>query len=158
MILTTLRASLHSPGQPCRETNATDVVCDSLRSLTAFSISGPCHKIRGPAHTFARILSCTRLHRFATENSVFYVPEPTLGLGLAGGLSHVLPRLLGGNRPLAMCLALTGMALEGPDLFFTQLATTYMTHRRMDMLMERLYEVWHPLCSRVPKRDVRHFL
>lgn len=79
--------------------------------------------------------------RFATENSVFFVPEATLGLGLAGGLSYVLPRLLGGNQPLALCLALTGMALEGPDLFFTQIATSYMTRRRLDMMTERLAEV-----------------
>lgn len=80
-------------------------------------------------------------HRFATENSVFFVPEATLGVGLAGGLSYALPRLLGGNQPLALCLALTGMALEGPDLFLTQLATSYMTHRRLDMMLERLAEV-----------------
>lgn len=79
--------------------------------------------------------------RFATENSVFFVPEATLGLGLAGGLSYALPRLLGGNQPLALCLALTGMALEGPDLFFTQIATSYMTHRRLEMMTERLAEV-----------------
>lgn len=66
-----------------------------------------------------------------------------LGLGLAGGLSYTLPRLLGGNQPLALCLALTGMALEGPDLLFTQVATNYMTHRKLDMMMERLAEVRH---------------
>lgn len=80
-------------------------------------------------------------NRFATENSIFHVPEATLGLGLAGGLSYTLPRLLDGNQPLALCLALTGMALEGPDLLFTQIATNYMTHRRLDMMMERLAEV-----------------
>lgn len=80
-------------------------------------------------------------HRFATENSVFHVPEATLGLGLAGGLSYTLPRLLGGNQALALCLALTGMSLEGPDLLFTQIATNYMTHRKLDMMMERLAEV-----------------
>lgn len=69
------------------------------------------------------------------------MPEATLGLGLAGGLSYTLPRLLGGNQPLALCLALTGMALEGPDLVLTQIATGYMTHRRLDMMMERLAEV-----------------
>lgn len=69
------------------------------------------------------------------------MPEATLGLGLAGGLSYALPRLLGGNQQLALCLALTGMALEGPDLFFSQIATNYMTHRRLDMMMERLAEV-----------------
>lgn len=79
--------------------------------------------------------------RFATENSIFHVPEATLGLGLAGGLSYALPRLLGGNQQLALCLSLTGMALEGPDLFFTQIATNYMTHRRLDMMTERLAEV-----------------
>lgn len=79
--------------------------------------------------------------RLATENSSFFVPEATLGLGLAGGLSHALPRLLGGNQSLALCLALTGMALEGPDLFFTQIATGFMTRRRLDMTMERLAEV-----------------
>ncbi|CAM9705894.1 unnamed protein product [Hapterophycus canaliculatus] len=80
-------------------------------------------------------------YKLATENSSFHVPEATLGLGLAGGLSHALPRLLGGNRPLALCLALTGMALEGPDLFFTQIATGFMTRRRLDMMMERLAEI-----------------
>ncbi|CAM9672918.1 unnamed protein product [Scytosiphon promiscuus] len=80
-------------------------------------------------------------YKLATENSSFYVPEATLGLGLAGGLSYALPRLLGGNRPLALCLALTGMALEGPDLFFTQIATGFMTRRRLDMTMERLAEI-----------------
>ncbi|CAM9413517.1 unnamed protein product [Laminaria digitata] len=80
-------------------------------------------------------------YRFATENSVFFVPEATLGLGLAGGLSYALPRLLNGNQPLALCLALTGMALEGPDLFFTQIATSYMTRRRLDMMTERLAEI-----------------
>lgn len=69
------------------------------------------------------------------------MPEATLGLGLAGGLSYVLPRLLGGNQPLALCLALTGMAIEGPDLLFTQIATNYIPYRRLDMMMERLAEV-----------------
>lgn len=86
-------------------------------------------------------LRCLMNDRFATENSVFFVPEATLGLGLAGGLSYALPRLLNGNQPLALCLALTGMALEGPDLFFTQIATSYMTRRRLDMMTERLAEV-----------------
>lgn len=72
---------------------------------------------------------------------MFFVPEATLGLGLAGGLSYALPRLLDGNQSLALCLALTGMSLEGPDLFFTQLATSYMTHRRLEMMTERLAEV-----------------
>ncbi|CAM9120662.1 unnamed protein product [Ectocarpus sp. 8 AP-2014] len=80
-------------------------------------------------------------YKLATENSTFHVPEATLGLGLAGGLSYTLPRLLGGNQPLALCLALTGMALEGPDLVLTQIATGYMTHRRLDMMMERLAEI-----------------
>ncbi|CAM9379829.1 unnamed protein product [Pylaiella littoralis] len=80
-------------------------------------------------------------YKFATENSIFHVPEATLGLGLAGGLSYALPRLLGANQQLALCLALTGMALEGPDLFFAQIATNYMTHRRLDMMMDRLAEV-----------------
>lgn len=79
--------------------------------------------------------------RFVTENSTFHVPEATLGLGLAGGLSYVLPRLLGGNQPLALCLALTGMAIEGADLLFTQMATNYIAHRRLDMMLERLAEV-----------------
>lgn len=82
-------------------------------------------------------------NRFATEHSSFCVPEATFGLGLAGGLSHTLPRLLAGNQPLAQCLALTGMGLEGPDVFFTQLATNYITHRRLDMMVERLAEVRH---------------
>lgn len=76
------------------------------------------------------------------------MPEATLGLGLAGGLSYVLPRLLGGNQPLALCLALTGMAVEGPDLLFTQIATNYIAHRRLDMMMERLAEV---RCRRVTR-------
>eukprot|EP00752_Nemacystus_decipiens_P008004 g7151.t1 len=80
-------------------------------------------------------------YKFATENSIFHVPEATLGLGLAGGLSYTLPRLLGGNQPLALCLALTGMAIEGPDLMFTQVATNYMTYRKLDMMMERLAEI-----------------
>eukprot|EP00903_Cladosiphon_okamuranus_P011838 g11123.t1 len=84
---------------------------------------------------------CMGRYRFATENSIFHVPEATLGLGLAGGLSYTLPRLLGGNQPLALCLALTGMALEGPDLLFTQIATNYMTHRKLEMMMERLAEI-----------------
>lgn len=82
-------------------------------------------------------------NRFATEHSSFCVPEATFGLGLAGGLSYTLPRLLAGNQPLAQCLALTGMGLEGPDVFFTQLATNYITHRRLDMMVERLAEVRH---------------
>lgn len=99
--------------------------------------------------------------RFATENSVFFVPEATLGLGLAGGLSYVLPRLLGGNQPLALCLALTGMALEGPDLFFAQLATNYMTHRRLDMMTERLAEVGGISSSRgghIAEHDIGRYL
>lgn len=100
--------------------------------------------------------------RFATENSIFHVPEATLGLGLAGGLSYALPRLLGGNQQLALCLSLTGMALEGPDLFFTQIATNYMTHRRLDMMTERLAEVRRravTLCfwPEVPQRIVSMF-
>lgn len=90
-----------------------------------------------------RVGSRPILNRFATEHSSFCVPEATLGLGLAGGLSYTLPRLLAGNQPLAQCLALTGLGLEGPDVFFTQLATNYITNRRLDMMVERLAEVRH---------------
>lgn len=79
--------------------------------------------------------------RVCTENAMFCVPEAALGLGLAGGLSHVLPRLLEGNRPLGLCLALTGMALEGADLHSAQLATNYMVNGMFKPFIARLGEV-----------------
>lgn len=72
---------------------------------------------------------------------MFSVPEATLGLGLMGGLSHVLPRLLNGNQPLALCLGLTGMALEGADLLSAQLATNYMVTGMIEPWLSRVGEV-----------------
>lgn len=72
---------------------------------------------------------------------MFCIPEATLGLGLAGGLSYVLPRLDSGNRALGLCLGLSGMALQGADLLTAQLASQYFTYDHLATLVERVTDV-----------------
>lgn len=72
---------------------------------------------------------------------MFCIPEATLGLGLAGGLSYALPRLDSGNRALGLCLGLTGMALQGADLLTAQLASQYFTYAHLAALVERITDV-----------------
>ncbi|CAM9106591.1 unnamed protein product, partial [Choristocarpus tenellus] len=80
-------------------------------------------------------------YRICTERSVFSVPEPSLGVALAGGLSYALPRLLDGSESLALCLGLTGITLEGVDIHAAQLATHFMPSTRLKLFMNRLSEV-----------------
>lgn len=75
---------------------------------------------------------------------MFCIPEATLGLGLAGGLSYVLPRLGNGNRALGLCLGLSGMALQGADLLTAQLASQYFTYDHLATLVERVTDVSTP--------------
>lgn len=72
---------------------------------------------------------------------MFCIPEASLGLGLASGLSFVLPRLCDGHKPLGLCLALTGMALQGADLVSAQLASQYFTCATLQSVVERMTDV-----------------
>jgi enoyl-CoA hydratase/carnithine racemase len=54
------------------------------------------------------------------------VPGPSMGWGLDGGLSFLLPRLKGGSMPLARYLALTGSPLSGEDMIASGLSTHHM--------------------------------
>ncbi|CAM9123392.1 unnamed protein product [Discosporangium mesarthrocarpum] len=115
-------------------------LCQVVRSLASFNkpvisiIDGSCF---GSGYALAM-----GKYKICTERSLFTVPEPSRGLALAGGLSYTLPRLLGGNEALALCLGMTGLTLEGANMHAAQLGTHWMPSSRLKPLIDRLNEVW----------------
>lgn len=76
--------------------------------------------------------------RIATENTVFAMPETTIGFFPDVGASFFLPRLDG---QLGMYLALTSEQLKGVNVFYSGVATHYLHSSSLPDLEARLSEL-----------------
>ncbi len=76
--------------------------------------------------------------RVATENTVFAMPECSIGLHPDVGATHFLSRLPGA---LGTYLGLTGARLRGKEVRAAGLATHFVESQRLDALMQRLESV-----------------
>ena len=76
--------------------------------------------------------------RIATENSVFAMPETTIGFFPDVGASFFLPRMDG---QLGMYLALTSEQIKGTNVFYSGVATHYLHSSSLPDLEARLAEL-----------------
>ncbi|KAF2664397.1 ClpP/crotonase [Microthyrium microscopicum] len=76
--------------------------------------------------------------RIATENTVFAMPETTIGFFPEVGATFFLPRMDG---ELGTYLALTSEQLRGVDVFYHGIATHYIHSSTLPTLSERLSEL-----------------
>ena len=76
--------------------------------------------------------------RIATENTVFAMPETTIGFYPEVGASFFLPRMDG---KMGTYLALTSEQLKGVDVFYHGIATHYLHSTSLDALSQRLAEL-----------------
>jgi 3-hydroxyisobutyryl-CoA hydrolase len=83
-------------------------------------------------------LSINAPFRIATENTVFAMPETTIGFFPDVGASFFLPRLDG---QLGMYLALTSEQLKGVNAFYAGVATHYINSSSLPDLEARLSEL-----------------
>lgn len=74
-------------------------------------------------------------YRIATENTLFAMPECTIGLHPDAGASHILPRLRPG---LGMYLGLTGHRLKGRDVLDAGLASHFVSSNVLAKFIHRL--------------------
>ncbi|XP_063934094.1 3-hydroxyisobutyryl-CoA hydrolase, mitochondrial-like [Zophobas morio] len=75
--------------------------------------------------------------RIATENTLFSMPETALGLFPDVGAGYFLPRLQG---QLGSYLALTGAHLKGVDVYYSGIATHYISSGLLRLLKQELAE------------------
>jgi len=75
-------------------------------------------------------------YRIATENTLFAMPETTIGLFPDVGSMFWMPRLL--PKPIANYLALTGKRIQSDDLLYTGLATHYVPSKDLPVLEQSL--------------------
>ncbi|KAJ4362419.1 3-hydroxyisobutyryl-CoA hydrolase [Neocucurbitaria cava] len=79
--------------------------------------------------------------RIATENTLFAMPETTIGFFPDVGASFFLPRMEGS---LGTYLALTSEQLKGVDAFYHGIATHYVHSSTLQQLESRLAELQFP--------------
>ncbi|KAH7067530.1 3-hydroxyisobutyryl-CoA hydrolase mitochondrial precursor [Paraphoma chrysanthemicola] len=79
--------------------------------------------------------------RIATENTLFAMPETTIGFFPDVGASFFLPRMEGA---LGTYLALTSEQLKGVDAFYHGVATHYIDSSTLQQLESRLAELQFP--------------
>lgn len=79
--------------------------------------------------------------RIATENTLFAMPETTIGFFPDVGASFFLPRMEGG---MGTYLALTSEQLKGVDAFYHGVATHYIHSSTLSQLENRLAELQFP--------------
>lgn len=79
--------------------------------------------------------------RIATENTLFAMPETTIGFFPDVGASFFLPRMAGG---LGTYLALTSEQLKGVDAFYHGVATHFVHSSTLQALESRLAELQFP--------------
>ena len=83
-------------------------------------------------------LSINAPFRIATENTVFAMPETTIGFFPDVGASFFLPKMDG---KLGMYLALTSEQVKGPNVFYAGVATHYLHSSSLPDLEARLAEL-----------------
>jgi 3-hydroxyisobutyryl-CoA hydrolase len=79
--------------------------------------------------------------RIATENTIFAMPETTIGFFPDVGASFFLPRMEGN---IGTYLALTSEQLKGVDVFYLGIATHYIHSSTLPALESRLAELQFP--------------
>ena len=82
-------------------------------------------------------------YRISTENTVFSMPETSIGLFCDVGSTWWMPRKLNGG--LAKYLALTGARLQPDDLLYTGIATHYVPSEHLPELETALVEATESL-------------
>lgn len=87
--------------------------------------------------------------RIATENTVFAMPETTIGFFPDVGASFFLPRMDG---ELGMYCALTSEQLKGPNVFYAGIATHYIHSSSLPDLEARLAELSFKDYDSLPSR------
>jgi 3-hydroxyisobutyryl-CoA hydrolase len=87
--------------------------------------------------------------RIATENTLFAMPETTIGFFPDVGASFFLPRMEGS---LGTYLALTSEQLRGVDAFYHGVATHYIHSSTLQQLESRLAELQFPDYMDLEKR------
>jgi len=80
-------------------------------------------------------LSVHGKYRVATENTLFAMPETSIGFFPDVGASYVLPRLSG---QLGLYLGLTGERLKGQELVIAGIATHFVLAEHLDELESKL--------------------
>lgn len=90
--------------------------------------------------------------RIATENTLFAMPETTIGFFPDVGASFFLPRMEG---QLGTYLALTSEQLKGVDVFYHGIATHYIHSSSLPDLEARLAELTFPDYMEL---DARHHI
>ncbi|KAL5713160.1 3-hydroxyisobutyryl-CoA hydrolase [Ranunculus cassubicifolius] len=76
--------------------------------------------------------------RVVTENTVFSLPETSLGISTDAGGSYYLPRIPGS---FGVYLALTGARLDGSEMIACGLATHFVSASKLESLEEALMQV-----------------
>jgi 3-hydroxyisobutyryl-CoA hydrolase len=87
--------------------------------------------------------------RIATENTLFAMPETTIGFFPDVGASFFLPRMEGS---LGTYLALTSEQLKGVDAFYHGVATHYIHSSTLQQLEARLAELQFPDYMKLDER------
>ena len=87
--------------------------------------------------------------RIATENTLFAMPETTIGFFPDVGASFFLPRMEGS---LGTYLALTSEQLKGVDAFYAGVATHYIHSSTLQQLEARLAELQFPDYMKLDER------
>jgi len=87
--------------------------------------------------------------RIATENTVFAMPETTIGFFPDVGGSFFLPRMDGG---MGTYLALTSEQLKGVDVFYHGIATHFIHSTSLPQLSERLSQLQFKDFTSLPQR------
>ncbi|KAK5993447.1 3-hydroxyisobutyryl-coenzyme A hydrolase [Cladobotryum mycophilum] len=87
--------------------------------------------------------------RIATERTVFAMPETTIGFFPDVGASFFLPRM---NGSVGTYLALTSDRLNGPNVFYSGIATHYLHSTSLPDLEARLAELRFRDDDPLPKR------
>ncbi|KAI1072440.1 hypothetical protein LB507_002948 [Fusarium sp. FIESC RH6] len=94
-------------------------------------------------------LSAHAPFRIATENTLFAMPETTIGFFPDVGASFFLPRM---NGSVGTYLALTSERLRGPNVFYSGIATHYLHSTSLPDLEARLAELRFQDSDALPQR------
>jgi enoyl-CoA hydratase/carnithine racemase len=101
----------------------TKYCAEKAKCLLALKTFNSCSLIRGTCMGTGAALALACKYRVATPSAVLSFPENTYGIAVDCSALNALANL---NIGLALCLALTGTSINGPDLVYTKLATHFI--------------------------------
>lgn len=79
--------------------------------------------------------------RIATENTIFAMPENSVGFFPDAGSSWFIPRIFNNNTSIGLFFGLTGHRVQGRDLARCGIATHYILEQNIPKLKQELQEV-----------------